>query len=80
MIWAARHEMARNLEDVLSRRTRALLLDAAAAEAIAPQTAALLARELGKSEQWAQDQVERFTRLCRQSGAVAQAERPLAAG
>jgi glycerol-3-phosphate dehydrogenase len=46
-VWAARHEMAATLEDVLSRRTRALLLDREAAAAAAPAVAALLAGELG---------------------------------
>jgi len=31
VVWAVRQEMARTVEDVLSRRTRALLLDARAA-------------------------------------------------
>ena len=48
IIWAAREEMARTLDDALARRTRALLLNAAAAERMAPASAALLAQELGK--------------------------------
>ena len=36
VIWAARHEMARTVEDVLARRTRVLFLDARAAVAMAP--------------------------------------------
>ena len=36
VIWAARHEMARTVEDVLARRTRALFLNARAAMAMAP--------------------------------------------
>jgi glycerol-3-phosphate dehydrogenase len=40
VVWAVtRHEMARTVEDVLSRRTRALLLDARAAIAAAPTVA-----------------------------------------
>ncbi|MGH7455740.1 MAG: glycerol-3-phosphate dehydrogenase/oxidase, partial [bacterium] len=46
VIWAVRNEMARTVEDVLSRRTRALLLDAKASVEIAPQVAALMAHEL----------------------------------
>ncbi|HLF41560.1 MAG TPA: glycerol-3-phosphate dehydrogenase/oxidase [Acidimicrobiia bacterium] len=42
-LYAARYEMALTLEDVLSRRTRALLLDAAATSAAAPAVARLLA-------------------------------------
>lgn len=48
VIWAARHEMARTVEDVLARRTRLLVLDAAAARAAASRVAALMARELGR--------------------------------
>ncbi|MFA7293484.1 MAG: glycerol-3-phosphate dehydrogenase/oxidase, partial [Rhodocyclaceae bacterium] len=46
VVWACRHEMARKLEDVLARRSRSLLLDAAAASALAPRVAALMAGEL----------------------------------
>jgi glycerol-3-phosphate dehydrogenase len=52
VVWAARNEMARTVEDVLSRRTRALLLDARAAIEAAPAVADLLARELGRSDDW----------------------------
>ncbi len=53
VVWAARHEMARTLEDVLARRTRSLLLDARASAEAAPEAARLLARELGRDEAWA---------------------------
>ncbi len=43
--WAARQEMARTVDDVLARRTRCLLLDAAAAVEVAPRIAALLTAE-----------------------------------
>ena len=46
VVWAARHEMARTVEDVLARRTRALFLNARAAEAMAPAVARLMAPEL----------------------------------
>jgi glycerol-3-phosphate dehydrogenase len=52
VVWAARHEMARTVEDVLARRTRALLLDARAAIEAAPVVADLLASELGRSDEW----------------------------
>src|SRR5215831_1762489 len=63
VIWAARTEMARTVEDVLARRTRALFLNAHAAMAIAPPTAALLARELGRDAKWQAQQVEEFRGL-----------------
>jgi glycerol-3-phosphate dehydrogenase len=46
VIWAIRQEMARTLEDVLARRTRALFLNARAALAMAPAVAELMASEL----------------------------------
>ncbi len=65
VVWAARHEMARSVDDVLARRTRSLLLDARAAMEVAPGVAALLAEELGRDASWAEAQVEEFTRLAR---------------
>ena len=46
-VYAVRHEMARTLDDVLSRRTRARLLARDASAAAAPAVAELLAPELG---------------------------------
>ena len=66
IVWAARNEMSRSLDDALARRTRALLLNARAAVEIAPQVAALLARELGRDEAWQQAQVTAFTALAGQ--------------
>lgn len=63
VVWGARHEQARTLEDVLSRRTRALILDARAAIEAAPASAKILARELGHDKAWAESQVEEFTKL-----------------
>jgi glycerol-3-phosphate dehydrogenase len=48
-IYAVRHEMARTLDDVLSRRTRARLLARDASAAAAADVAELLAPELGWS-------------------------------
>jgi len=50
VIWAARHEMARTVEDTLARRTRALFLNARAALEMAPVVADLMAAELGWDE------------------------------
>ncbi len=47
--FAARYEMAREVEDVLARRCRLLFLDAAEAAAQADAVAAILAEELGRS-------------------------------
>ena len=43
VVWAARSEMARTVEDVLSRRTRCLLFNAAASVEAAPRVAEILA-------------------------------------
>ncbi len=64
VLYGARAEMARTVEDVLSRRTRALLLDEAAALRAAPAVAKLLRGELGRDEAWEREQVEAFSRLC----------------
>ena len=63
IVWAARYEMARTVEDALARRCRALFLNAAAATAMAPRAAALMARELGRDAGWERRQVEEFTKL-----------------
>ncbi|HEY2562898.1 MAG TPA: glycerol-3-phosphate dehydrogenase/oxidase [Acidimicrobiales bacterium] len=46
-VYAVRFEMARSLSDVLDRRTRAVLHDAAATADAAPRVAALIAPDLG---------------------------------
>ena len=63
--WAARSEMAVRVEDVLARRTRALFLNARAASAAAPAVAAVMARELGRDEHWAEAEVRAFRRLAK---------------
>jgi glycerol-3-phosphate dehydrogenase len=63
VVWAARHEMARTLDDVLARRTRCLLLDARAARQAAPHVAALLAEELGRDSTWVESQLALFDQL-----------------
>jgi glycerol-3-phosphate dehydrogenase len=66
VVWAARHEMSRTVDDALSRRTRALLLDARAAVAIAPAVAGMLAKELGRDSSWVEEQVASFRALAAQ--------------
>ncbi|NVO86645.1 glycerol-3-phosphate dehydrogenase/oxidase [Hymenobacter terrestris] len=65
VVWAARHELARTVEDVLARRVRLLFLDARAASRAAPAVAELLAHELGHDAAWQQQQVTEFTELAR---------------
>ena len=65
VVWAARHEMARSVEDVLARRTRALFLNARAAEAMAPDVARLMAGELGWDAAQQAAQVAAFSELAK---------------
>ena len=60
VLWAAREEMARTVDDVLARRTRSLILDARAAMEAAPRVADLLAEELGRDGDWVESQVGDF--------------------
>jgi len=60
VIWAVRNEMARNLDDMLSRRVRALFLDARASIEMAPEVARIMATELGYGEDWIQNQVKEY--------------------
>lgn len=62
---AVRDEMARTVEDVLARRTRALFLNAAAAIAVAEQVAKLMAKEMGKETVWAERQIEEFNEVAK---------------
>jgi glycerol-3-phosphate dehydrogenase len=66
VVWAARQEMARTVEDVLARRTRALILNARAAIAMAPEVARILATELKRDKAWTSRQIESFTKLAAQ--------------
>jgi glycerol-3-phosphate dehydrogenase len=66
VVWAAREEMARSIEDVLARRTRALFLNAHAAIQIAPEAGRLLGRELGRDQTWVDAQIASFKELAAQ--------------
>ncbi|MGI8908833.1 MAG: glycerol-3-phosphate dehydrogenase/oxidase [Candidatus Sumerlaeaceae bacterium] len=61
--WAVRHEMARTVEDFLSRRTRALILGARMSVEMAPAVARIMAKELGQDEAWQREQVQAYTAL-----------------
>jgi len=60
VIWACRNEMARTIDDVLARRSRCLLFDAAAAVEAAEPVGKLMAAELGRDDDWILEQVEAF--------------------
>lgn len=63
VIWAVRHEMARTLEDVLSRRSRSLLLGARESMEIAAKAASLMAAEMKKNKDWEEREVSIFKSL-----------------
>lgn len=63
-VHAVRYEFARTLDDILSRRTRALLLDRRAALAAAPEVARLIADELGWDDGRIELEVRRFAEIC----------------
>jgi glycerol-3-phosphate dehydrogenase len=65
VVWAVRHEMARTIEDVLARRTRALFLNARAAMRMAPRVAGFMARERSRDGAWQTQQVESFEEVAR---------------
>ncbi|MFT3854929.1 MAG: glycerol-3-phosphate dehydrogenase C-terminal domain-containing protein [Ilumatobacteraceae bacterium] len=75
-MYAVRHEMATTLDDVLSRRTRALLFDRDAAQAAAPAVAALLAAELGWDGEETARQVADFTARCESERAAGGSPEP----
>ncbi len=65
VVWAVREEMARRLDDVMSRRTRTLIFGAQAAIEIAPQVAQLMAAELQRNADWQQQEVADFTLIAK---------------
>ena len=73
-VFAARHEMATTLVDVLTRRTRAHLQDRAACLDAADDVAELLATELGWDDAERDAQVAAYRRLC--DDEIAAATRP----
>jgi len=66
ILFAIREEMAETIEDVLSRRTRSLLLDVNAAIECAPHVAKLLAKEKQLSKKWEKEELNAFKKLAKQ--------------
>ena len=64
--YGVREEMARTVEDVLARRTRALFLNVEGARRAAPLVAGVIAKELGRDAAWAQRETEQFASLARE--------------
>ncbi len=65
VVWAIQKEMALTLEDVLSRRTRCLLLDVRATLEIAPKVASLMAKELKQNKTWEKTQLKLFQKCAK---------------
>ena len=65
---AARHGLARSVEDLLARRYRTLFIDAAAAWQHTPRIARRLAQVLDHDEAWQQTQLEAMDERTRQYG------------
>ncbi|MCU1399223.1 MAG: glycerol-3-phosphate dehydrogenase, partial [Acidimicrobiales bacterium] len=63
-VYAVRTEMARGVDDVLSRRTRSRLFDRGASMAAAPDVAALIGKELGWSEERIAAEVAAYCDSC----------------
>jgi glycerol-3-phosphate dehydrogenase len=64
-VYAVRNEMARSLSDVLDRRTRAVLHDAAATADAAHRVAALIAPDLGWTDEQAYAEAEAYAATVR---------------
>ena len=65
IIWSVKNEMARTVEDFLSRRTRSLLLDAKASIEAASKVAEIMAKELHKNKTWKRNQILHYTELAK---------------
>ena len=65
ILWAVRNEMCMKVEDFLSRRTRALLLDARATIESASLVAELMAKETNKNEDWMKNEIDSFNSIAK---------------
>ena len=63
VVWGVRNELAVTVEDVLARRTRAILLDAPASIEMAPEVARLMAEEAGHDQKWQEEQLQDYTEV-----------------
>jgi glycerol-3-phosphate dehydrogenase len=63
VVWAMQAEMARTVEDVLTRRTRAILLNAKASMECAPNVAKIMAKYLHLNRKWKKEQVKSYLQL-----------------
>jgi len=63
VVLAVRNEYARQIIDVLARRTRALFLDAKESIKMAPEVAKIMAQELNYDQEWQKNQVEKYKKI-----------------
>ena len=63
IIHYVRNEMAINLDDIMSRRSRCLFLNIKESVSIAPKVVKIMAKELSKNNEWEEDQLKQFYKL-----------------
>jgi len=66
IVHAVRNEYAREISDVLARRTRALFLDAKESVRMASSVAEIMAKELNYNKEWEKYQVSKYKDLASQ--------------
>lgn len=62
VVYAVRHELARSVDDVMSRRTRARLMARDASAEAAAEVGRLVQQELGLTDEQTTEQVEQYTK------------------
>ena len=80
MAWAARHELALSLDDVLARRLRLAQELRDRGELIAPRVASILGTELGWGASRQSLEVESYLRAARREYSVAPPPAPVPVG
>ena len=63
IIHFVRNEMAINLDDIMSRRSRCLFLNIKESISIAPKVVEIMAKELSMNKDWQEKQLEQFYKL-----------------
>ena len=63
IVWIIRNEMPCSIDDILVRRTRALILDARKSLPAAPLVAEIMAVECGHSKKWEEEQIQAYNQL-----------------
>ena len=63
IIHFVRNEMAINIDDIMSRRSRCLFLSSEESEMIAPIVVKIMSEELSQNQDWVDEQLMRFNKL-----------------